>query len=85
MIRSIHSPLNTPGSPQSKPSNEETDHLVDVLDDKSDMDEVGDSGAMAVLEDGRPCLWRLPGGLARPVGVGKGLDADDPPIADGQE
>ena len=30
-------------------------------------------------------LWRQPGGLARPVGVGKGLDADDPPIADGQE
>jgi hypothetical protein len=30
-------------------------------------------------------LWRQPGCLARPVGVGKGLDADDPPIADGQE
>jgi hypothetical protein len=30
-------------------------------------------------------LWRQPGGLARPIGVGKGLDADDPPIADGQE
>jgi hypothetical protein len=23
--------------------------------------------------------------MARPVGVGKGLDVDDPPIADGQE
>jgi hypothetical protein len=30
-------------------------------------------------------LSRQPGGLARPVGVGKGLDADDPPITDGQE
>ena len=47
-------------------------------------------------ETNRPCrlsreaalpafrLWRQPGGLARAVGVGKGLDADDPPIADGQ-
>jgi hypothetical protein len=30
-------------------------------------------------------LWRQPGGLARTVGVGKGFDADDPAIADGQE
>jgi hypothetical protein len=30
-------------------------------------------------------LGRQPGGLARPVGVGKGLDADDPPVADVQE
>jgi hypothetical protein len=30
-------------------------------------------------------LGRQPGGLARPVGVGKGFDADDPPLPDGQE
>ena len=30
-------------------------------------------------------LRRQPGGLACPVGVGKGFDADDPPVADGQE
>jgi hypothetical protein len=30
-------------------------------------------------------LWRQPGGLARTLGVGKGLDADYPPIAESQE
>jgi hypothetical protein len=49
MIRSIHSPLNTPGSPQSKPKQrKKPDCLVEVLDDKTDVDEVGDAGPMAV-------------------------------------
>ena len=39
--------------------------------------------AKAALSAAR--LWRQTGGLARRVGVGKGLDADDPPIVDGQE
>jgi hypothetical protein len=33
----------------------------------------------------RPWLLRQPGGLARTVRVGKGFDADDPPIAQSQE
>jgi hypothetical protein len=49
MIRSIHSPLTTPGSPQSKPSSaRKPDCLVEVLDDKTDVDKIGDAGAMAV-------------------------------------
>jgi hypothetical protein len=45
MIRPIHSPLNTLGAPQSKPSSvKKPDCLVEVVDDKSDVDEVGDAG-----------------------------------------
>jgi hypothetical protein len=49
MIRSIHSPLNEPGSPQFEAEQrEKPDRLVEVLDDKADVDEVGDAEAIAV-------------------------------------
>jgi hypothetical protein len=43
------------------------------------------AGSRVPIERASLGPWRAFGGFARPVGVGEGLDADDPPLADGQE
>src|SRR5436190_19663152 len=55
MIRSILSPLNTPGSAAVEAEQrKKPDCLVEVLDDKADVDEVGDAGAIAVHTTAHP-------------------------------